>query len=184
MTSCIVNLQITPTWEKGMQKSYHTEGHQIDSNSDRDLNTSRATNTSTGDTTHETPKKQQKTKPKPKNSENICRICRIVWESKEDQESDSFWIGCAGNVCKCKKKQNHEYNWWIHNRCANIYYEDTDVGKRNVEGWAKKKKHFFCKSKVAWDSDLQKDVVLRNTKSKKFLKDAIRKKQMSKNLEL
>ena len=133
-----------------MQKSYHTEGHQIDSNSDRDLNTSRATNTSTGDTTHETPKKQQKTKPKPKNSENICRICRIVWESKEDQESDSFWIGCAGNVCKCKKKQNHEYNWWIHNRCANIYYEDTDVGKRNVEGWAKKKKHFFCKSKVAW----------------------------------
>ena len=32
-------------------------------------------------------------------------------------------------------------------------------------------------SKVAWDSDLQKDVVLPNTKSKKFFKDAIRKKK-------
>ena len=72
-----MNLQIIPTWEKGVQKSYHTEDHQIDFNRVSDLNTSRVFDTSTGDITHETPKKQQKTKPKPKDSENICRICRI-----------------------------------------------------------------------------------------------------------
>ena len=77
ITGCIVNLQITPTWEKGVQKSYHI-GHQINFNHDRDLNTSKAFDTSTGDITHETPKKQQKTRAKPKDSENICRICRIV----------------------------------------------------------------------------------------------------------
>ena len=98
-----MNLQIIPTWEKGVQKSYHTEDHQIDFNHVSDLNTSRVFDTSTGDITHETPKKQQKTKPKPKDSENICRICRIVWESR-DQEHDSFWIGCVGKGCKCKKR--------------------------------------------------------------------------------
>ena len=168
ITVCIVNLQITPTWEKGVQKSYHTEGHQIDFDRNRDLNTSRAFDTSTADITHETQKKQHKIKPKPKDSENICRICRIVWESKEDQESDSFWIGCVGKGCKCKKKSNHECNWWVHNRCGNIYYENTDAGERNLEGWAKT--HFFCKShmpassKGVRDSDLQKDIVLQNTK--------------------
>ena len=51
ITGCIVNLQITPTWEKGVQKSYHTEGHQIDFNHVIDLNTSRTFDTSTGDIT-------------------------------------------------------------------------------------------------------------------------------------
>ena len=134
ITGCIVNLQITPTWEKGVQKLYHKEGHQTDFNCDRDLNTSRASDTSTGYITHETPKKQQKTKLKLKDSENICRICRIIWESKEDQESDSVWIDCMGKVRKCKKKCNHQCNRWVHNRCANIYYENTDAGERNLEG--------------------------------------------------
>ena len=126
-------------------------------------------------------KQNKKTKTKPNNSENICRIYKIVRESKEDEESDSFWIGCVEKVCKYKKKCNHECNWWAHNRCTNIHYEDTDADERNLEGWGKN--HFFCKlhmpasSKVAWESDLLKDLVLTIPKSNKFLKDATKKKK-------
>ena len=28
ITGCIVNLTITPTWEGGQRKAYHTEGHE------------------------------------------------------------------------------------------------------------------------------------------------------------
>ena len=51
--------------------------------------------TLTGNITHETPKKR-KQKEKEQNivsSENVCCVCVIAWESLEDQESDSFWIG-------------------------------------------------------------------------------------------
>ena len=51
----------------------------------------------------------------------------------------------------------------------------TQIQAREI--WkAGQKKHFFCKShmpassKVAWDSDLQKDVVLPNTNQKKISK--------------
>ena len=90
------------------------------------------------------------------NSENQCRICGIAWESPEDQESDSLWIGCAGKTCKCKPATacKHECDWWVHNRCAHIYYENSDTGERAMSTWAKK--HFFCHKhmpdvqKVGW----------------------------------
>ena len=28
IVACIVNLTITPTWEGGQKKNYHTEGHE------------------------------------------------------------------------------------------------------------------------------------------------------------
>ena len=102
--------------------------------------------TLTGNITHETPKKR-KQKEKEQDivsSENVCRVCGIAWESLEDQESDSFWIGWAGKTCKCKPFTacKHKCDWWVHNRCAHIYYENSDAGERAMPAWAKK--HFFC----------------------------------------
>ena len=111
----------------------------------------------------------------------MCRVCGIAWESPEDQESDSFWIGCAGKTCKCKPATacKHECDWWVHNRCAHIYYENSDTGERAMSTWAKK--HFFCHKhmpsvqKVGWDKELQQDVVLPSN-SKKFLKKFLKNK--------
>ena len=39
---------------------------------------------------------------------NICQLCKIVFESKEDISTDSTWINCSGKSC----------NWWVHSRCV------------------------------------------------------------------
>ena len=107
--------------------------------------------------------------------QKMCRICSIVWESVENQESDSFWIGCGGKTCKCKSTTaccKHECDWWVHNRGVIIHYENTDAGEKAMSIWAKK--HFVCQKhmpdvkKVGWDKELQQDVVLPSN-SKKFL---------------
>ena len=63
-----------------------------------------------------------------------CRKCVscIAWELLEDQESDPFWIEYAGKTGKYKSTTvcKHECGWWVHNRCANIYYENSDSGER------------------------------------------------------
>ena len=30
----------------------------------------------------------------------------------------------------------HKCNWWVGNRCALIYYKNTDTGERNLENYA------------------------------------------------
>ena len=183
ITGCIVNLEITPTWEKGVKKCYHSKGYEPDFNLST-VSSQSHFDTSTDDVTHKTPEKKRKSKKEESanlNSANVCRICGIVWESIQDEESDSFWIGCAGKSCKCKRDCHHEYNWWVHNRCAHIFY-NTDFGERNLANWAKK--HLFCPlhmpvaTKVGWDQEQQKDVVVEatNCKSKRFLKKAIANK--------
>ena len=128
---------------------------------------------------HQTPSKKEKSKSQV-HPENICHLCGILCETEEDENSDSFWIGCFGKSCKCKKKCDHKCNWWVLNRCAHIHYENSDKGKANLEKWAEK--HFFCPkhmpapSKVAWDEETQEGVVLQPKGSKKFLKKAIEKK--------
>ena len=95
--------------------------------------------------------------------------------------SDLFWIGCAWKTCKCKPATacKHECDWWVHNRCAHIYYENSDAGQRAMSTWPKK--HFFCHKhmpdvqKVGWDKELQQDVALPSN-SKKFLKKVIKNK--------
>ena len=112
----------------------------------------------------------------------MCRVYGIAWESLEDPESDSFWIGCAGKTCKCKSTAvcKHECDWWVHNRCVNIYYENSDAGEKAMSTCAKQ--HFFCQKhlpdvkKVGWDKELQQDVVLPSN-SNKFFKKVIQKKK-------
>ena len=81
ITSSIVNPQITPTWEKWVQKLYHTEGQEIDFNRDIDLNSSRTFDTSTGDISHETPKQttenQNQTKRFRKHLQDLQNSVRI-----------------------------------------------------------------------------------------------------------
>ena len=182
ITGCIVNLQITPTWEKGVKKSYHTKDHEVDFRCDKEAE-QQCFDTSTGNITHEIPKKRQQKEKEQDivNSENVCRVCGIAWESPEDQESDWFWIGCAGKTCKCKPATacKHECDWWVHNRFAHIYYENSDAGETAMSTWAKK--HFFGHKhmpdvqKIGWDKELQQDVVLPSN-SKKFLKKVIKNK--------
>ena len=67
----------------------------------------------------------------------MCRVWVIAWESLEDQESDSFWIACAKKTCKCRSTAACKYDcdWWVLNRCVNIYYDNSDAGEKT---WAKK----------------------------------------------
>ena len=64
ITGCIVNLEITSTWEKGVKKIYHMKGHEIDFQSDKESEQS-FFDTSTGNVTYETPKKW-------KQKEKVC----------------------------------------------------------------------------------------------------------------
>ena len=63
----IVNLTITPAWEGGQNKSYHTVGHEpqpFDSSTDVVI--------------HQTPSKKEKHKNQV-HLENICCLCGILW---------------------------------------------------------------------------------------------------------
>ena len=179
ITGCIVSLTITPTCEGAQRKSYHTEGHEPEPYSSQSSLNNSAFDTSTDAVIHQTPSKKEKSKNEV-HPDNICYLCGILWETKEDENSDSFWIGCSGKSCKCKKKCDHGCNWWVHNRCAHIHYENSEKGKANLEKWAEK--YFFCPkhmpapTKVAWNEETQEDVVLQPKDSKKFLKKAIEKK--------
>ena len=60
--------------------------------------------TSTDDVTHKTPGKKWnsgKGEFANLNSVNVCRICGVVWEYVEDEQSISFLIDCAGKSCRC-----------------------------------------------------------------------------------
>ena len=67
ITGCIVNLEITSTWEKGVKKIYHMKGHEIDFQSDKESEQS-FFDTSTGNVTYETPKKWKQKK-------SMCPVC-------------------------------------------------------------------------------------------------------------
>ena len=110
ITGCIVNLTITPTWEGGQKKSYRTEGHEPEPYSPQSSLNNSAFDTSTDAVIHQTPSKKGKRKNQV-HPENICPLSGIFWETEEDENSDSFWIGCSGKPCKCKKKCDHGCNW-------------------------------------------------------------------------
>ena len=101
ITGCVFNLEITPAWEKCVKKSYHTKGHEIDFQSDKESEQS-LFDTSTGNVTQETSKKRKREKQQENvNAENACRICGITWESFEDQEGFHLdWV--RKKICKCK----------------------------------------------------------------------------------
>ena len=106
ITGCIVNLTITPTWEGGQKKTYHTEVHEPQPYSlESSLNNS-VFDTSTDIVIHQTPSK----KGKRKNQVDPCCLCGILWETEVDKNSDSFWIGYCAKSCKCNRKCNHGCN--------------------------------------------------------------------------
>ena len=66
-------------------------------------------------------------------------------------------------------------DWWVHNRCLNIYYKSSGAGEKTLA-----KKHFCQKhmpdvKKIGCDKELQQNVVLPSN-SKEFLKKVIQKK--------
>ena len=141
ITGCILNFTITPTWEGGQKKSYHTEGHEPQPYLSQSSPNNSVFDTSTDVVIHKTPNKKEKRKNQV-HPENICCLSGILWETEEDENNDSFWIECSRKSCKCKKKCDHGCNWWVHNKCAHIHYENSDKGKTNLKRWAEK--HFFC----------------------------------------
>ena len=95
ITGCIVNLTITPTYEGGHKKSYHTEGHQPEPYSSQSSLNNSAFDTSTDAVIHQTPSKKEKSKNQ-LHQDNICYLYGILWKTEENENSDSFWIGCSG----------------------------------------------------------------------------------------
>ena len=65
--------QITPTWEKGMKKSYHTKGHKIDFRCGKEAE-QQCFDTSTGNIIHVTPQKKE-SKKKKNRVFSIQKIC-------------------------------------------------------------------------------------------------------------
>ena len=66
----------------------------------------------------------------------------------------------------------------MHNRCAHIHYENSDKDKFRKVGrktFSLPKKKMLAPTKVAWDEEMQEDVVLKPKGSKKLLKKAIEK---------
>ena len=124
------------------------------------------------------PKKwKQKEKQKENvNAENMSHVCGTAWELLEEHESDSFWIVCAGKTCKCKSTAacKHECDWWVHNRCVTIYYENSEAREKT---WAKK--HFCQKQCQIWkklDGIRSSSRIGVPSNSKKLLKIVIQKK--------
>ena len=59
--------------------------------------------------------KRQKGTP---NDRNICKKCKLVYNSKMDDDYDSLWINCAHRGC----------DWWVHMYCMGI-----DVRENNIQ---------------------------------------------------
>ena len=67
-----------------------------------------------------------------------------------------------------------ECDWWVHARCANIHYENTDKGQRQLDVWAKDhfywKKHMPRAVAVGWDKEKEQDVVMQEPRKQRFFK--------------
>ena len=89
-----------------------------------DQTSSVSQNTSLSNTVVATPKKWQKHSGSSYSygKSEYCAICKVCYESPEDIETDSLWLNCS-----------KECDWWVHPRCANIHYENTDKGQRQLD---------------------------------------------------
>ena len=83
-TGCIINLEITPTWEKGVKKSYLTKGQEIDFKPGKESEQS-FFDTSTGNLAHETPKK---------------------WKQKENVNAGITWRSGKWFLLDCVHRKN------------------------------------------------------------------------------
>ncbi len=63
---------------------------------------------------------------------NRCHHCGITYGTDADERLDSPWLGCASKAC----------TFWVHARCANVFYQCTEAGYRALGKWADD--HFFC----------------------------------------
>ena len=112
--------------------------------------------------------------------QKMCVSCMRYWLGITWRSGKWFPFGCAGKTCKCKSTAacKHEGNCWMHSRCLNVYYENSDAGDKAMSTWAKKhffyQKHMSDVKKVGWDKELQQDVVLPSN-SKKFLEKLFKK---------
>ena len=130
-----------------------------------DQTSSMSQNTSLSSTVVATPKKRQKSSDSSHSygKSEYCAICKVRYESPEDIETDSHWLNC-GKEC----------DWWVHARCANIHYENTDKGQRQLDVWTKD--HFYCKKHmpravaVGWDKEKEQDVVIQEPRKQRFSK--------------
>ena len=75
----------------------------------------------------------------------------------------SHWLNCP-----------KECNWWVHARCANIHYENTDKVQRQLDMWGKD--HFYCEKHmpraiaIGWDKEKEQDVVIQEPRKQRFFK--------------
>ena len=118
-------------------------------------------------------------KTKSKTGKCQCRKCVVyavlLGNQLKIRKVIPFGMGVEEKTHKCKSSTacwKHECDWWVHNRCVIIHYENTDAGEKAMSIWAKM--HFVCQKhmpdvkKVGWDKELQQDVVLPSN-PKKFL---------------
>ena len=94
------------------------------------------------------------------NPQNICRICKTVANSAEDEEMNSMWIGCATKRCP----------FWVHAKCACICYPNTKKGRKELGAWAEK--HFLCPDHMPDESseeeELDKEPIFKSRKIKRL----------------
>ena len=123
------------------------------------------------------PKNENKKKNRRKMSmEKICVVYAVLPGNSlvEDRKVIPYGLRAQEKPANARVLRSVDCDWWVHNRCLNIYYESSDAGEKT---WAKKdfcQKHMPDMKKVGWDKELQQDVVLPSN-SKKFLKKVIQK---------
>ena len=117
LTGCAVNLEVLPTWAKGIPCYYKSNNfNQVSGNNNNNTQDSIPDFNVSSSSVHATPSK----KPRSDNdttdiNKDICSICYIRYMTKKDVAIDSVWINCKRS-CNC----------WVHARCVGIHYENTE----------------------------------------------------------
>ena len=124
------------------------------------------------------PKNENKKKNKRKMSmEKICVVYAVLPGNHllKIRKVIPYGLRAQEKPANARALWSVDCDWWVHNRCLNIYYESSGAGEKTLA-----KKHFCQKhmpdvKKIGCDKELQQNVVLPSN-SKEFLKKVIQKK--------
>ena len=144
ITGCNVFIDVVPDWLRGKRWYFKSQYY-------KDLHQSVNDSTNTDSTV--TPQKKKRAMFDSTLSSEFFGICKVRYHSEEGIESDSHWLNCSKGC-----------NWWVHSRCVGIHYDNSDIGEKGLDKWAKD--HYFCAKHMpraepaGWDAEKEDEVLL------------------------
>ena len=134
ITRAHVKVETIPTWPNGIRRHFASPGFPLPEievvQGDLTLTDSFLDLAAGSRSPAKAPAAAQDSSPEHHN--NCCHTCGIEFKSEADEAVDSPWIGCTQNGCP----------FWVHAKCAHIFYKNCDAGYKALGKWAKD--HFYC----------------------------------------